>query len=364
MCLLEMVAQEYPYAECTNAAQIYKKVTGGRPPGALLRIEDPEVRQFIELCLGSFEDRPSPSELLANSFFSVEGPLDSEPVRMRPKETDVKINPPVEGSGSATVHSPGAPAEWWPSGSQGTSLGSNTTVTPRSSAVPAAVPAPAPATVPAPAPATVPAPITAPTTTVPEEPSVPLPPEDDPGNSAGGDSGQSTERHNFHVSQPGPDSDPSAPAPTDAGVQEIKLQLVIGDVVKEVTFPFNVQTDTAEEVAVEMVEDLKLECDVAWLASQLRERVNCVSNAMEDTAISGAPTTPEKRWGAVGNGIHDSPRISAITVPNSARQPLNGETQLQHLNDGVWSCLLYTSDAADDLLCVDLGGRRIIKKKK
>src|SRR5450756_3226420 len=27
-----------------------------------------------------------------------------------------------------------------------------------------------------------------------------------------------------------------------------------------------------------------------------------------------------------------------------------------------WDCLLYTSDAADDLLCVDLGGRRIIKK--
>ena len=27
-------------------------------------------------------------------------------------------------------------------------------------------------------------------------------------------------------------------------------------------------------------------------------------------------------------------------------------------------CLLYTSDAADDLLCVDFGGRRILKKKK
>src|SRR5665811_2628524 len=27
-------------------------------------------------------------------------------------------------------------------------------------------------------------------------------------------------------------------------------------------------------------------------------------------------------------------------------------------------CLLYTSDAADDLTRVDLGGRRIIKKKK
>ena len=29
----------------------------------------------------------------------------------------------------------------------------------------------------------------------------------------------------------------------------------------------------------------------------------------------------------------------------------------------TYTCLLYTSDAADDLLCVDLGGRRIIKKK-
>ena len=28
----------------------------------------------------------------------------------------------------------------------------------------------------------------------------------------------------------------------------------------------------------------------------------------------------------------------------------------------VSSCLLYTSDAADDMQCVDLGGRRIIKK--
>ena len=28
------------------------------------------------------------------------------------------------------------------------------------------------------------------------------------------------------------------------------------------------------------------------------------------------------------------------------------------------ACLLYTSDAADDLLCVDLGGRRLIQKKQ
>ena len=35
-----------------------------------------------------------------------------------------------------------------------------------------------------------------------------------------------------------------------------------------------------------------------------------------------------------------------------------------HPSKTIYSCLLYTSDAADDLLCVDLGGRRIIKKKK
>ena len=29
----------------------------------------------------------------------------------------------------------------------------------------------------------------------------------------------------------------------------------------------------------------------------------------------------------------------------------------------IYACLLYTSDAADDLLCVDIGGRRTIKKK-
>ena len=33
------------------------------------------------------------------------------------------------------------------------------------------------------------------------------------------------------------------------------------------------------------------------------------------------------------------------------------------MDEVIHICLLYTSDAADDLLCVDLGGRRIIKKK-
>jgi WNK lysine deficient protein kinase len=31
MCLLELVTFEYPYIECANAAQIFKKVTSVRP---------------------------------------------------------------------------------------------------------------------------------------------------------------------------------------------------------------------------------------------------------------------------------------------------------------------------------------------
>lgn len=32
MCMLEMATSEYPYAECQNAAQIYRKVTKVGPP--------------------------------------------------------------------------------------------------------------------------------------------------------------------------------------------------------------------------------------------------------------------------------------------------------------------------------------------
>ena len=45
---------------------------------------------------------------------------------------------------------------------------------------------------------------------------------------------------------------------------------------------------------------------------------------------------------------------------------INGSDPGDELRDELFgspACLLYTSDAADDLLCVDIGGRRIIKKK-
>ena len=43
---------------------------------------------------------------------------------------------------------------------------------------------------------------------------------------------------------------------------------------------------------------------------------------------------------------------------------VQGVQQLAHLDELIGVCLLYTSDAADEEDSVDLGGRRVIKKKK
>jgi len=71
MCMLELATMEYPYSECTNPAQIFKKVTNGIKPAALSRVDNEELRAFIDLCLEPDKDRrPSVRQLLAHDFFS------------------------------------------------------------------------------------------------------------------------------------------------------------------------------------------------------------------------------------------------------------------------------------------------------
>jgi hypothetical protein len=70
MCVLEMTSKEYPYEECSNAAQIWKKVTGGQKPDVLNRVHDSQVREFINLCICPQENRLTSSELLAHPFLS------------------------------------------------------------------------------------------------------------------------------------------------------------------------------------------------------------------------------------------------------------------------------------------------------
>eukprot|EP00250_Pteridium_aquilinum_P012100 c20511_g1_i1 orf=455-3232(+) len=72
MCLLEILTFEYPYSECTNAAQIYRKVTLGKRPAALDKVKDPEMRKFVEKCLASASERLHAKELLIDPFLQID----------------------------------------------------------------------------------------------------------------------------------------------------------------------------------------------------------------------------------------------------------------------------------------------------
>ncbi|KAI3966878.1 hypothetical protein MKW92_020348 [Papaver armeniacum] len=72
MCILEMITFEYPYSECTHPAQIYKKVISGKKPAALYKVKNPEVRRFIEKCLVAASRRLSARELLNDPFLRID----------------------------------------------------------------------------------------------------------------------------------------------------------------------------------------------------------------------------------------------------------------------------------------------------
>lgn len=70
MCLLELETLQYPYSECKNVAQIFRQVSQGIPPQSLARVKDPESRKFIELCINrEAAKRPSAKELSMHPFF-------------------------------------------------------------------------------------------------------------------------------------------------------------------------------------------------------------------------------------------------------------------------------------------------------
>ncbi len=57
----------------------------------------------------------------------------------------------------------------------------------------------------------------------------------------------------------------------------------------------------------------------------------------------------DSQWIIANGGVKDCPEGTYVAAGTLALEE---------------PCLLYTSDSADDLRCVDLGGRRTIKKKK
>lgn len=71
MVILEIATGDYPYSECTNQAQIYKKVSSGVKPLALQKISDEATRAFVDLCIVSDRNiRPSAAELFHHPFLN------------------------------------------------------------------------------------------------------------------------------------------------------------------------------------------------------------------------------------------------------------------------------------------------------
>lgn len=71
MCMLEMATSEYPYSECQNAAQIYRKVTSGVKPASFDKVSDPEIKEIIGECIcKKKEERYEIKDLLSHAFFA------------------------------------------------------------------------------------------------------------------------------------------------------------------------------------------------------------------------------------------------------------------------------------------------------
>mmetsp|Transcript_1599 Transcript_1599/g.4890 ORF Transcript_1599/g.4890 Transcript_1599/m.4890 type:complete len:826 (+) Transcript_1599:75-2552(+) len=70
MCLIELVTFKCPYSECKNPAQIYKRVSQGILPEALEAVKEKgdAIYSFILKCIAPKEERWTASELLADPF--------------------------------------------------------------------------------------------------------------------------------------------------------------------------------------------------------------------------------------------------------------------------------------------------------
>ena len=107
MLLLEIITRDVPYHECSNPAQIYKKVTRGIPPASLRRLKSVDARNFILLCLGIGEDastRPSATDLLKHEFLAKRAD-DEDTIEVEPAVEDMVIE---EGRCSMTFSETGS----------------------------------------------------------------------------------------------------------------------------------------------------------------------------------------------------------------------------------------------------------------
>ncbi|CAN0908906.1 Serine/threonine-protein kinase WNK8 [Linum grandiflorum] len=109
MCMLELVTCEYPYCECRNPAQIYKKVSSGVKPASLAKVDNPQVKEFIEKCLVPASERLPAIELLKDPFLATESAkeiVSSLPSESFAMEIDVSSKKSSKTSGMESMIEP------------------------------------------------------------------------------------------------------------------------------------------------------------------------------------------------------------------------------------------------------------------
>ncbi|KAL1199780.1 putative serine/threonine-protein kinase WNK5 [Cardamine amara subsp. amara] len=103
MCVLEMLTGEYPYSECTNPAQIYKKVTSGKLPESFHLIQNAEAQCFVGKCLETVSKRLPAKELLGDSFLAITDERDLAPLSRLPQQLAIQN---LAANGTVVEHLP------------------------------------------------------------------------------------------------------------------------------------------------------------------------------------------------------------------------------------------------------------------
>ncbi|KAJ0809549.1 putative protein kinase WNK-NRBP family [Helianthus annuus] len=87
MCILELINCEYPYSECKNHVQIYKKVISGIKAVVLSKVKGLQTNELIEKCLVPASQILPAKELLKDPF------LAPESIKDNPVEVDLSTYP-------------------------------------------------------------------------------------------------------------------------------------------------------------------------------------------------------------------------------------------------------------------------------
>ena len=110
-----------------------------------------------------------------------------------------------------------------------------------------------------------------------------------------------------------------------------------------------------------IVDLIYIALDAIW-SNKLRSFLTILGNLVAVASIITLVSLIQGVNDEVKNAILSEVGADAFMIARRGVVTSEEEIERTRNNPRITLCLLYTSAAADDLLCVDLGGRRIIKK--